>query len=385
MSAGPMSPEDQAAAAAQLARFQFAIANVVTPVLVATFLACTLYGVLLIMAISYFSRFGRTDRLTFRLVIAVLVLTTLADTVNQCVWAFLYCVTAQTDPVVLAAFPDTLPIFAVLTGINVLFAQAFFTWRLWIISDRENWVLPSGLLLLELTAAALSFTLAYRVSQGTVVEWGNAKWLLYTWMASGAFCDLIITGAIAYYLIVRPQRVSGTATNAKLSRSNPLGRIVLKTVQTNGLSLVVQFTTLVITVTNGGQLWYAVTGFALSKVYVLSVVATLNARRTLLPGDGSSSHTHTGPHSRLSFKRGGASRTGQADQQSSVTPVLVHVTQQVEVHDEVEEKERDQRTLGELPPLGVQVGGAVPYAVRFERARENEGGEVELGRKGESM
>lgn len=111
----------------------------------------------------------------------------------------------------------------------------------------------------------------------------------------------------------------------------------------------------------------------------------VNARRTLLPGDGSSSHTHTGPHSRLSFKRGGASRTGQADQQSSVTPVLVHVTQQVEVHDEVEEKERDQRTLGELPPLGVQVGGAVPYAVRFERARENEGGEVELGRKGESM
>jgi len=119
--------------------------------------------------------------------------------VNQCVWAFLYCVTAQTEPTVLAAFPDTLPIFAVLTGVNVLFAQGFFTcaeaisadvddddraadptfssrsWRLWIISDRENWVLPSGLLLLELTAAALSFTLAYRVSQGTVVEWGNAK------------------------------------------------------------------------------------------------------------------------------------------------------------------------------------------------------------------
>lgn len=83
-------------------------------------------------------------------------------------------------------------------------------------SDRENWWLPSGMLLLELTAAVFGFVLAHRVSQtAQLADWGDVKvrsfrlrrppsswsrltlslsqWLLYTWLSAGVLCDILIT------------------------------------------------------------------------------------------------------------------------------------------------------------------------------------------------
>ncbi|GAA5897636.1 hypothetical protein JCM8208_000220 [Rhodotorula glutinis] len=374
------------AIAAQLGLLKYAIANVVAPVLIANFIGCILFGVLLYMVGSYFSRFGSTDRLAFKLLVGVLTFTSFLDTMSQCAWAWRYCIEAALDPFVLAKFPRSLHVFAILTGINVLFAHAFFTWRLWVVSDRANWILPLGMLLLELMAAVFSFVLAHRVSQtAQMADWDDVKWLLYTWLSAGVLCDILITGAIAYYVIIRPQRELGSATSAKLSRSNPLGRIVIKTCQTNAASLVVQVITLILTIVVGGQLWYTITAFQLSRVYVLSVLATLNARSTSHSSDSSdpspSSGSYAGrPAPRTSFKRrlSSSQRAHDSTSAQATVPVHVHVSREVTVHDEADEEE-----VKALPhahgdgQLDVALG--VPYAVRFERAREREAGEVELG------
>ncbi|KPV72840.1 uncharacterized protein RHOBADRAFT_46430 [Rhodotorula graminis WP1] len=354
------------AKAAQLGLLKYAIANVVAPVLVATFLGCILFGVLFYMVGSYFSRFSSTDRLAFKLLVGVLTFTTLLDTVNQCVWAWRYTVEAALDPFVLAKFPRSLHVFAILTGINVLLAHAFFTWRLWVVSNRENWWLPSGMLLLELTAAVFS------------------SWLLYTWLSAG------VLGAIAYYVIIRSQRELGPATSAKLSRSCEPARPhrhQVKTMQTNAASLVVQVITLILTVIVGGQLWYTITAFQLSRVYVLSVMATLNARSSShsssssdpSPSSGSFVPRVAGPHSSFKRRHSSSAQRSRSASASAVAPVPVHVhvSREVTVDGDEGDEVKAPAPAPAHGPLELALG--VPYAVRFERARERDKGEVELG------
>lgn len=107
---------------------------------------------------------------------------------NDCAWAWLVTVNAFTDPTIVALLPETYTVYAIFTGITVFLAQAFFTrvclssssprsrrsrstharrWRLWVISERRNWWLPLGMLLLELATAGLAMYLAWWTDKTT--------------------------------------------------------------------------------------------------------------------------------------------------------------------------------------------------------------------------
>jgi len=140
-------------------------------------------------AATYFVRFGSSDRLAFKLLVGFLTIACLGDTVNECAWAWLVTVKAFSDPTIVALLPETYTIYAIFTGVTVLVAQVFFTcvpsssssgrrttadaapharsWRLWVISERRNWWLPLGMLLLELTAAGLAMYLAWWTDKTT--------------------------------------------------------------------------------------------------------------------------------------------------------------------------------------------------------------------------
>ncbi|TNY22270.1 hypothetical protein DMC30DRAFT_415272 [Rhodotorula diobovata] len=369
-----MDPQAAAEAAAQAALFQWAVREITTPVVVASFIACLLYGVLLYMAATYFLRFGSTDRLAFKVLVGFLTLSALGDTINDCAWAWLYTVKAFTDPNVLALFPPNLIVYACITGPNVLLTQGFFTWRVWVVSGRKNWIVPSIMTVLVLLACAMAFTLAAWVNAHTyMTEFGDAKWLIYTWLASGFVVDVIITAAITYYLIVRPQKLAGAATRAKLSRENPLGRIVIKTFQTNSLSLLIHAVTLVVMIVKGQALWYSMTGFQMSKLYIISLIATLNARHDSASGESAdfssrdgTTRGHTSLKGRSTFNHLG---------QSSV-PVHVHISEEVKVDDGDESASASDFVLSSGP--------ATPYSVRFERVHGHEkSDELEMGRKEE--
>ncbi|BGP52328.1 hypothetical protein JCM10450v2_008299 [Rhodotorula kratochvilovae] len=340
-------PTDAAAAAAaaeQLALFQFAIHDIVTPTVIAAFIACLLYGVLLFMAATYFTRFGSTDRLAFKLLVGFLTVSALADTMVDCAWAWLYTVKSFTDSNVLALFPWTFVAYAVLTGPNVLLTQGFFTWRVWIVSNRKNWWLPAIMLVLQLTACAMCWYLAHWINQATyMTEFGEVKWLLYTWLSSGFACDVLIT--------------------------NPLGRIVIKTFQTNTASLIIQAVTLIVMINKGRTVWYSVTGFQESKIYIISVIATLNARHDSTSGDSAHFTHDLNGTSRAGTSVKGRSAAFSRNGQASV-PVHITISEEVKIDEGASEFSKDLT----LSPVS-------PYSVRFESAHTSDSGDVELGRK----
>ncbi|GAA5852874.1 hypothetical protein JCM9279_006210 [Rhodotorula babjevae] len=372
----PTDPEAAAAAAAaaaeQLVLFQWAVREITTPIVVASFIACMLYGIVLYMAVIYFMRFGQSDRLAFKLLVGFLTLSSLGDTINDCSWAWLYTVKAFLDPNVLALFPPQLVVYACMTGMNVLLAQGFFTWRVLVVSNRKNWVLPGVMMVLQVTACCFAFYLASWVRSHTyMTEFGEAKWLIYTWLTTGFICDVLITAGMTWYLVIRPQRLAGGATKAKLSRANPLGRIVIKTMQTNSISLIVHAVTLVVMVCRGQALWYSISGFQMSKLYTISLIASLNARHQAGPGESAdfTSRENT-THANLSTKNARATFSRHGVGANSV-PVHVHVSEEVKIDD------------GDESASDFVLSS--PYSVRFERVQGLEkSDELELGRKEEN-
>lgn len=99
------------------------------------------------------------------------------------------------------------------------------------------------------------------------------------------------SGGIVFYLLVRPRRLGGNVLKAK--RSSPLGRLLVKTFQTNSVSLLLQTGTLVradpsictrlsttdcqlaqaVIVTKRGTLWYNIPGPSPLPSIVLAVRA----------------------------------------------------------------------------------------------------------------
>ncbi|TNY21218.1 hypothetical protein DMC30DRAFT_416239 [Rhodotorula diobovata] len=312
----------------------------IKPILVATLLSCCAAGGVLALIVTYAQRFGKTDRLGFRLLVGLFALLLVADTANDCWWMFRVCVRAQLNPAMLLELPVHFTIYSVITGIAVLSAQGFYTWRLWIISDKRNPWFPGFVAVCQLGAYGVSLYMVYGATQcklfSDFVQIKGAPW---AWLALGLWVDVMITAGTTYYLLIKPRKNGATSKDAVVH--SPMTRVVLVTARTNLLSLAVQLVTLSLIVWRITSFHYAIVGFNECKVYIASVLITLNSRRSTSETSIDLSDT---PGSRKTFGR----RTGQ---HQSVQP------------------------------------GARPFAVQFERATSDdsawvgaEKGDVELGR-----
>ncbi|GAA5944406.1 hypothetical protein JCM3775_006621 [Rhodotorula graminis] len=373
-----------AAAAEQLARFQFAVANITTPVVIGSFIACMMCGILLYMSATYFVRFGSSDRLSFKILVGFLTVACVGDTMNECAWAWLVTIKVFADPTIVAQLPETFTVYAIFTGVTVLVAQVFFTWRLWVISERRNWWLPVGMLVLELTAAGLAMYLAWWTDKTMyLASFPEIEGIMWAWISAGIVIDVLITGGITFYLLIRPQRLGGGVL--KTNRSSPLGRLVVKSFQTNGVSLLLQTVTLIVIVTRRGTLWYNVPGFQEARCYAINVIATLNAR-TLASSDAGDSF-NPDPRSTLTSKQQqqrtgatSAARRSRMEQQSM--PVFdVHVEVQVDEADSADAESDKSGGGGGASKELVALGSTTPYSVTFERASVKDGDDIELGMK----
>lgn len=161
------------------------------------------------------------------------------------------------------------------------------SWRVWIISERRNWWLPSFMLLLELAAFALALYLAYWGTTVTLLtefarinvrsfDFGPSSVLRADSVARAERHVRVALGesrlrpahhvrppilerslpargktdrhplsrfGTVYYLLIRPRRIAGNTPVSSLS--SPIGRLVVKTFQTNAASLAVQVLVLV--------------------------------------------------------------------------------------------------------------------------------------------
>ncbi|GAA5923828.1 hypothetical protein JCM3775_000519 [Rhodotorula graminis] len=345
----------------------------VAPILVASFLSCCAAGGVLALIVAYARRFGKSDRLAFRLLVAAFTVLLLADTANECSWTWRYAVQCQLDPSILVLLPPQFIVYSAVTGVSILLVQGFFTWRIWIISGKKNFIFPGIIAVLELSAFGIALYMIYEASQRKLFrEFGQVRGAPWAWLALGLLVDILITGATFYYLLFKPRKNGATVKDAVVH--SPMTRVVMLTARTNAFSLLMQVLTLWLMVWRITTFHYSITGFLEVKIYISSVLVTLNSRRSTSDTSAEFSDAPgTSRFSRASKALGGRSTASRSQHQS----VQVHIEEETHV---------DDSSIG-----GLAAGGAQPrvrpFAVKFESARTDssgwtggEKGDVELGR-----
>lgn len=195
---------------------------------------------------------------------------------------------------------------------------------------------------------------------------------------------------MTYYLIVVPRLDGVNARRNQVVRS-PLRRLAIQTFQTNAVSLYVQTVTLGMMIYNLTNMNCerpsslrrtrladpslaadAIPGFQEAKIYIASVVITLNSRHT---SENSAHFSESNPNAtgRSKALGGLSSRFGR----STAGAGLVSQQQQQSIHVSAEH----ERGVDEVER---SVTVSRPYTVKFERVESNwigpEKGDLELGR-----
>ncbi|GAA5894389.1 hypothetical protein JCM8208_006220 [Rhodotorula glutinis] len=344
------------------------------PILVASFLSCCAAGGVLALIVAYARRFGKSDRLAFRLLVGAFTVLLLADTANECSWTYRYTVQAQLDPTILFLLPPQFIVYSGITGVSILLVQGFFTWRIWIISGKSNYVFPGVLAVFELSAFGIALYMIYEATQRKLFrEFGEVRGAPWAWLALGLLVDILVTAGTTYYLLLKPRKNGATVKDAVVH--SPMTRVVLLTARTNAFSLFMQVITLWLMIWKITTFHYSIPGFQIVKIYIASVLVTLNSRRST--SDTSAEFSDAPGTSRFSHRSkafGGARSTASRSQHQSVQ---VHIEEETHV---------DDSSIGGLAAGGAQPG-VRPFAVKFESARTDssgwtggEKGDVELGR-----
>ncbi|EMD32776.1 hypothetical protein CERSUDRAFT_99153 [Gelatoporia subvermispora B] len=172
---------------------------------------------------------------------------------------------------------STVPIgLALETGTTVsigALVQCFFALRVWLLS-RRNPLLPILIVALSLAyfSVGIYYTAATRL-RPTHAAVLKIQWSALTTLSLGLAADIIITLSLVYYLL---KSRSGLTRTDKL-----IDVLIVYTVNSGLLTTVAAICTLVLDRVLKNTLWDVIPYFLISKCYVNSVLATLNAREKL--------------------------------------------------------------------------------------------------------
>ncbi|KAJ8291387.1 hypothetical protein OF846_005410 [Rhodotorula toruloides] len=398
------------AAAEMIAQIHYFVKAFTMPVLVGTCISCLFAGLVTSLICRYFARYGKSDRWAFRILVGFYLVALLADTATQIAWAYSYAINGQLDPVNVYRLPREFMAFTAITACTVFTAQIFFNWRIWIISGRKNWLLCGAVCLLQLGAMGCGmYMFAAMAEEVWFPEFGNvrvsprlhpfalslnspdfallrfsASSIRLAWRRLGyrrphhvgptAFrpppisLPLLLSAGMTYYLIIAP-RLNGVNVRKTQVVESPLRRLAIQTFQTNAVSLCLQTVTLAMMVHTIKDM----NCFQEAKIYIASVVISLNARHTTGENSAHFSESNPGATGRSKALGGSSSRFGR----STTGAGLVSQGQQQSVHVAVEQ----ERRVDEIEP---SVASPRPYTVKFERVESDwtggEKGDLELGR-----
>ncbi|GAA5857995.1 hypothetical protein JCM8547_006656 [Rhodosporidiobolus lusitaniae] len=351
--------------------------DVLGPVVIGAFLSFAACGINTSLFVSYASIFGRKDRLIFQVLVAALAVLTFYDTAASGAWIYEWAVDAQFDPTILSAMPWHLTSFCLCTGISVFLTQLFFTWRVYVVASRNVLSIPLAVLLAAFALAGLACMLrmaAFTLTHDLIGEYQQMRDYMWAWCGLMIAEDILITSSMWYFIAYKPRKGGNKETSLA---GSPLRTIVRRAIQTNGLSLIQQVLIIVLVASSPSTLRYGTLAFCESRVYVGSLVATLNARH-ISPDSldfDFSSHGYAHHSHKFSAHAGAGARI---DLSSSNRAHLASM--QVRVNRDIDVSVETHGGAGSEVWQAKEDGERERYAVRFDAAAD-----VEKGSLGESV
>jgi len=232
----------------------------------------TFFGVTLLQTYQYYDRYWN-DTLWLKLFVALIFVLDVAQIVTVIHSNWWYLIQNYAMPQSLAIVPWSLGLEVGITTSIGLLVQGFFALRVYILS-RGNYVVTGTIFALTLTQFILGVYYAAKGQETKLVATiAKITWASTASLACSIAGDAIITGAMCYYLHLSR---SGIKRTDKL-----IDIMIVYCVNTGLLTTICAICTIILSEVVSNTYWDTMFYFLISKCYVNSTLATLNAREKL--------------------------------------------------------------------------------------------------------
>ncbi|KAK0472619.1 hypothetical protein IW261DRAFT_735855 [Armillaria novae-zelandiae] len=229
-----------------------ALDNTMGALLIGTIVAASIWGSSILHTYEYYSDYPN-DHIGMKCVVAIVCL---LDTMHQIFIThalYIYLIKGFANPLLLTKLLWTFLIQLVITACQGLVCQGFFTWRVYVVSQRNRFL--------------AAFIASLVVGNFVLKELKNiAKLLVFGYSA-----DILITFSLIYMLLRSKTRNAQT--------NHIINRLVLYSLNTGFLTSVFAILCFVTATVWSENLIFVGLYAVLSRMYSVSVLATLNSRK----------------------------------------------------------------------------------------------------------
>ncbi|KAJ7488264.1 hypothetical protein FB451DRAFT_1553697 [Mycena latifolia] len=234
------------------------------PMLIGVLLNTTLYGVLLVQMLMYYTRYKR-DRKWFRYLALYLLIAETANTVFDIGLIYEPLIVRYATPRAVEVSPLLLrPDAAVTVAISTP-VQLFIAWRVKMLT--QSYFFPALIALLSIISLGGGISATIVAGLHPYYAWfGNFRPFVITWLSSTAACDAILSGALIYSLYTR--KTGGRDTDRYVDR------IIRLTVQTGSITAITALLDLLVFLFMPGTTLQFIWDLPLSKLYTNALLST---------------------------------------------------------------------------------------------------------------
>ncbi|KAJ7636203.1 hypothetical protein FB45DRAFT_444064 [Roridomyces roridus] len=253
---------------------QFTFDNTLGAALIGFSVSTLVFGVVLTQAWTYYTRFSSDSR-WYRILVAVVILLESVDQafIAHFVYHYLVSEVGHPEAVFLGTTTWSIIMQQALGSVVGTIVKCVFATRVYRFSERNIWI-TGTILLFSLGGLGVAFSFTVRAFQlGTLPEVFQLQTLVNTSLALSTCTDFITAAALCVYL--RRLR-TGHKDADSLVRT-----LVRDAINTGSVTSAVSLTTVLLFNFLPKNFIFASTYFLLSKLYAVSLLATLNSRRVV--------------------------------------------------------------------------------------------------------
>ncbi|TFK72630.1 hypothetical protein BDN72DRAFT_894613 [Pluteus cervinus] len=243
--------------------------NISGSLLIGGLISMALWGVACVQIYLYFTRTS-SDKLVFKATIALIGVLGTFDSVLISHFSYYYLISHDGNPLSSLTPLWTYSVHTVVISVSDFIIRTMFAYRICIFNNNKA-ILPTWIMLLSLTSVASELFGRTEISIGSSSRFlQDLAWLN---LATAVVADLSITISLSYLL--HRSRTGFRRTNSVIRL------LIIYTVNTGGLVALGSLVILVACVTDGKNLIVYALFLALSKLYIISYLASLNAREAI--------------------------------------------------------------------------------------------------------
>ncbi|BGP20942.1 hypothetical protein JCM10213_008029 [Rhodosporidiobolus nylandii] len=247
--------------------------DVLAPLVTAAFLGCAGCGVVVCLACVYFARFPR-DRLVFKLLVAGLTVVCVGETATEAAFAFDWSVRGFGDYSNFVKLNWDFVSYCVF-GTSVCTVQLWYAWRVWVMSSRGNRAVVGFIAGGALAGLGCMLRIgAFCAVHDTLDDFALVNHVVIAWLVLLVCVDLFITFSVIYYLVLKPRKESRGA----LKPDSRILSLAILAAKTGIVSLIMQVLIMALLLAMPRTYYWGLPAFLESKIYIGSLIASLNAR-----------------------------------------------------------------------------------------------------------